>query len=54
MTLETLADVRELVERHLPRASREKATWRHKPRLAVNFFGIAAGTAAQAINAPQL
>jgi len=29
MTLKTLADVRELVERHLPAECREKATWQH-------------------------
>ena len=28
MTLKTLADVRELM-RHLPRATRERDTWRH-------------------------
>jgi hypothetical protein len=29
MTLKTLADVRELVERHLPAECRERDTWRH-------------------------
>ena len=29
MTLKTLADVRELIERHLPAETREKSTWRH-------------------------
>jgi hypothetical protein len=29
MTLRTLADVRELVERHLPAECRERETWRH-------------------------
>jgi hypothetical protein len=29
MTLKTLADVRELVERHLPSERRERDTWRH-------------------------
>ena len=29
MTLKTLADVRELVERHLPADCRERDTWRH-------------------------
>ena len=29
MTLTTLADVRELVERHLPAECRERETWRH-------------------------
>jgi hypothetical protein len=29
MTLKTLADVRELVERHLPSECRERDTWRH-------------------------
>jgi hypothetical protein len=29
MTLKTLADVRQLIERHLPAAHREKATWRY-------------------------
>ena len=29
MTLKTLADVRELIERHLPVETREKSTWRH-------------------------
>jgi hypothetical protein len=29
MTLKTLADVRELVERHLPAERRERDTWRH-------------------------
>jgi hypothetical protein len=29
MTLTTLADVRELVERHLPAKWRERDTWRH-------------------------
>jgi hypothetical protein len=29
MTLTTLADIRELVERHLPAECRERDTWRH-------------------------
>lgn len=29
MTLKTPADVRELVERHLPAECRERDTWRH-------------------------
>jgi hypothetical protein len=29
MTLTTLADVRELVEHHLPAESRKRDTWRH-------------------------
>jgi hypothetical protein len=29
MTLRTLSDVRELVEKHLPRERRERKTWRH-------------------------
>ena len=29
MTLKTLADVRELVERHLPAERRERDTWQH-------------------------
>jgi hypothetical protein len=29
MTLKTLADVRELIERHLPAERRERDTWRH-------------------------
>ena len=29
MTLKTLADVRELVERHLPAECRQRDTWRH-------------------------
>jgi len=29
MTLRTLADVRDLVERHLPAESRERETWRY-------------------------
>ena len=29
MTLKTLADVRELVERHLPTECQERDTWRH-------------------------
>jgi hypothetical protein len=29
MTLKTLADVRELVEKHLPAERREKDTWQH-------------------------
>jgi len=29
MTLNKLADVRELVERHLPAECRERDTWRH-------------------------
>jgi hypothetical protein len=29
MTLKTLWDVRELVERHLPVETRKKSTWRH-------------------------
>jgi hypothetical protein len=29
MTLTTLADIRELVERHLPAECRERETWRH-------------------------
>jgi len=29
MTLKTLADVRELIERHLPAETRAKSTWQH-------------------------
>jgi len=29
MTLTTLADIRELVERHLPAECRERETWQH-------------------------
>jgi hypothetical protein len=29
MTLKTLADVRELIEHHLPAETRKKSTWRH-------------------------
>ena len=29
MTLKTLADIRELVERHLPAECRERETWQH-------------------------
>ena len=29
MTLTTLADIRELVERHLPAECRERDTWQH-------------------------
>jgi hypothetical protein len=29
MTLKTLADVRELVERHLPDGHRQRSTWQH-------------------------
>jgi len=29
MTLKTLADVRELIEKHLPTETRKKATWQH-------------------------
>jgi hypothetical protein len=29
ITLRTLADVRELIERHLPATYRDKATWRY-------------------------
>jgi len=29
MTLATLADIRELVERHLPAECRERETWQH-------------------------
>ena len=29
MTLTTLADVRELVERHLPDGHRQRSTWQH-------------------------
>jgi hypothetical protein len=29
MTLTTLADIRELVEHHLPPETRERDTWRH-------------------------
>jgi hypothetical protein len=29
MTLKTLDDVRELIEKHLPAETRKKATWRH-------------------------
>jgi hypothetical protein len=29
MTLKTLADVRELIERHLPAETRKKSTWQH-------------------------
>ncbi len=29
MTLKTLADVRELVDKHLPAECRERDTWRH-------------------------
>jgi hypothetical protein len=32
MTLTTLADIRELVERHLPAECRELETWRHAAR----------------------
>jgi hypothetical protein len=32
MTLKTLADVRELVEKHLPAECRERDTWRHVSR----------------------
>jgi hypothetical protein len=33
MTLRTLADVRDLIERHLPAEVREKSTWRHMASL---------------------
>ena len=33
MTLTTLAAVRELVERHLPRHCRERDTWQHVTKL---------------------
>jgi hypothetical protein len=29
MTLKTLGDVRELIERHLPAETRAKSTWQH-------------------------
>ena len=29
MTLRTLADVRELIEKHLPTETRKKSTWQH-------------------------
>jgi hypothetical protein len=29
MTLRTLADVRELIERHLPAGTRKRSTWRY-------------------------
>jgi hypothetical protein len=29
MTLKTLADVRTLIEKHLPQHTRDKRTWRH-------------------------
>jgi hypothetical protein len=29
MTLRTLSDVRELVDKHLPRERRKRETWRH-------------------------
>ncbi len=33
MTIRTLADVRDLIERHLPAEVREKSTWRHMASL---------------------
>jgi hypothetical protein len=29
MTLKTLADVRDLIEKHLPKGHREQSTWQH-------------------------
>jgi hypothetical protein len=40
MTLNTLADMRELVERHLPADYRERETWRH---VANQLHGAARG-----------
>jgi hypothetical protein len=39
MTLTTLADIRELVERHLPAECRERETWRH----VAKHMNVAAG-----------
>jgi hypothetical protein len=33
MTIRTLADVRDLIERHLPPETREKPTWQYLARL---------------------
>jgi hypothetical protein len=33
MTIRTLADVRDLIERHLPAETREKVTWQYLARL---------------------
>jgi hypothetical protein len=33
MTIRTLADVRDLIERHLPAETREKVTWQYLSRL---------------------
>ena len=33
MTIRTLADVRDLIERHLPAETREKPTWQYLARL---------------------
>ena len=40
MTLKTLADVRTLIEKHLPAETREKSTWRH---VATLLAGAARG-----------
>jgi hypothetical protein len=40
MTLKTLADVRELIEKHLPADRRERSTWRH---VAAQLAEAAAG-----------
>jgi hypothetical protein len=40
MTLTTLADIRELVERHLPAECRERDTWQH---VAVQMNAAARG-----------
>ena len=40
MTLTTLADVRTLIQKHLPKDRRERSTWRH---VAVQLAKAAAG-----------
>lgn len=40
MTLTTLGDVRELVERHLPAECRQRDTWKH---VADRLQGVACG-----------
>jgi hypothetical protein len=50
MTLKTLADVRELIEHHLPPAFRAKATWQYvMARLTESAWGADAADAAIAL-----
>ncbi len=49
MTLATLADVRDLVEKHLPAHCRDKATWRYIARRLADAAAGGADTADVAI-----